>query len=289
MAGRMGLIAPLAPPFSSDDLESAALRALDRAVHGAAAPLVLFVPARQGSGATTIALNTAYQLCDVGGYRTLFVEVDDNEGALGAILPAAAEPVSLEASYFTPFSFRQHVQRIGELDVVSGRRLAGVTGLNRWTVRRFLAAARSHYDYVLVRTPRLSHPGISTSLPSVTRTVIVATPDLPSLSVARDMSARLGQARRTVSIVMNRWDVDCAASNTAALFPAEVLSTVPDAATLVRRAQMSHNGVVGTDGPFLRAVAKIGSAIAGAPLRGRDVPNKWSLGFFSKVFTPAEV
>lgn len=285
---RLGLVPPLAPPFSIDDLEAAILSALGRAGDRTSARLVLFVPARQGSGATTIALNAAHRLSTAGGYRTLLIELDDNDGALSAILPSSPEPVAAETNHFSAFSIRQHVQNIGELEIVSGRRLAAITGLNPWRVRRFILAAQSHYDYVLVRAPRLSHPGLSAVLPSVTRAVVVATPDLASMSVAKSMTSGLAAARCDVSVVVNR-SSDGEVRKQAALFHAAAVNTVPEASALLRKAQLSHFGVVAADGPFLRSVTKVASAVAGSPLRGRASAYKFTLGFFSKVFTPAEV
>jgi Mrp family chromosome partitioning ATPase len=206
----LGLVQPLAPPFTGDDLETAAIGALGSAMDGKRGFLAVFASARPGSGATTVALNAAWQVARNPGLRTLFVEVDEEVGAASILLNDRNVPAVIgdHAGFLTEERFIQHVRPLGPLHVITAVRLRALTKMKRWAVLQLVSCARSFYDFVFVRIPSLAHTCAKPLLGVSRRICITATPDVPSLAMARQKCAELRKVIEParVMLVVNRCD-----------------------------------------------------------------------------------
>jgi MinD-like ATPase involved in chromosome partitioning or flagellar assembly len=263
----LGLVPALAPPFTSDDLETAAIDALGATMDGKRGFLAVFAPARPGSGATTLALNTAWQVARNRSFRTLFVEVDEEMGAASLLLEETEVGIAIgdDSGFLTEEGFLRNIRLLGPLHVISAVRLRALTNMQRWEVLRLVACARSFYDFVFVRIPSLAHACVKPLLSIARKICITATPDVPSLAMARRKCAELRKAAEPARVVMavNRCDGDLAARHFRNLLDHDNVELVPDAPRQVRRAYR-ESGVVEVGGPFAQAIHSLASAVTGS-------------------------
>jgi Mrp family chromosome partitioning ATPase len=285
----LGLVPALAPPFDSDDLEAAAIDALGATMDAKRGFLAVFAPARPGSGATTVALNAAWQVARNRSFRTLFVEVDEEIGAASILLddedsgPATGD----DQGFVTEAGFKQQVRHLGPLHVITGVRLRALTKMKRWAVLRLVTCARSHYDFVFVRVPSLNHVSVKPLLSVSRRICITATPDVPSLAMARRRCAELREAIESarVVLVVNRCNGDLAERHFRSLLDHDNVELVPDAP---RQVQQSYreSGVVEVGGPFARAIHSVASAVTGSASACPPPPSRPTMALLSRLFAP---
>jgi len=283
----LGLIEPLSPPFSSADLEAAAIEALGATFDSKRGFLAVFAPSRPGSGATTIALNAAWQLARNRNFRTLFMEMDDEMGAASILLDNGETRITPDEDqrFLTEAAFQQHVRHLGPLHVITGVRLRALTGMKPWSVLRLITAGRSYYDFVFARVPSVTHESVKPMLSIARKICLTATPDLPALSMARRRSAELresfGLAR--VVVVVNRCDGELSERHFRRLLDHENVALVPDAPRQVQQSYV-ESGVVQTSGPFSRAIHSVAAAVLGAENACPPPPPRVSLAALSRLF-----
>jgi cellulose biosynthesis protein BcsQ len=263
----LGLVPALAPPFTCEDLETRAIDALGATMDAKRGFLAVFAPARPGSGATTVALNAAWQVARNRSFRTLFIEVDEEMGAASILLDngeAGIAPTD-DHGFLTEAGFKQHVHHLGPLQVLTGVRLRALTNMKRWALLRLVTCARSHYDFVFVRVPSLNLASVKPLLSVSRRICITATPDLPSLAMARRRCAELREVTdmSRVVVVVNRCNGDLAERHFRNLLDHENVTLVPDAPRQVQQAYR-ESGVVEVGGAFSRAIHSVASAVTGS-------------------------
>jgi MinD-like ATPase involved in chromosome partitioning or flagellar assembly len=266
LAETLGLVPPLAPPFTSDDLETAAIDALGATMDAKRGFLAVFAPARPGSGATTVALNAAWQVARNPNFRTLFIEADEEMGALSILLDNGdiGTTIGDDQGFLTEAGFKQHVRLLGPLHVITGVRLRALTKMKRWAVLRLVACARSCYDFVFIRVPSLVHAWVKPLLSIARKICITATPDVPSLAMARRRCAELRQKIEParVVLVVNRCNGDVVERQLRDLLDHDKIELVPDAPRQVRQSYR-ESGVVEVGGPFAQAIHSLASAVTG--------------------------
>ena len=283
----LGLVPALAPPFTSEELETAAIEALGATKDAKRGFVAVFAPARPGSGATTIALNTAWQLARNRSFRTLFIEVDEEMGAASILLDhgEAAIPAADDNGFLTEGGFRQNVHHLGPLQVITGVRLRALTGMKRWAVLRLVTCARNYYDFVFVRVPSLTHASVKPLVSISRRICVAATPDLPSLSMARKRCAELRESVEParVVVVVNRCSGELAERHFRSLLDHDNLTLVPDAPKLVQQAYR-ESGVVQVGGAFAQAIHSVALAVTGSSTTCPPPPARPTLALLSRLF-----
>ena len=283
----LGLIAPLSPPFSAADLEAAAISALGSTMDSRRGFLAIFAPSRPGSGATTIALNAAWQLAGNRNFKTLFIEIDDEMGAASILLDSGETQIaaSEDPQFLTEASFQQHIRHLGPLHVLTGVRLRALTGMKRWSVLRLVTCGRSYYDFVFVRVPSITHESVKPLLSVARRICIAATPDLPALSMARRRCAELRESAGAsrVVLVVNRCNGDLSERHFRHLLDHENVALVPDAPRQVQQSYV-ESGVVQSGGAFARAIHSVAAAVLGGGDACPPPPPRVSLAALSRLF-----
>lgn len=205
--------------------------------------------------------------------------LDNGEAAI-----AAAD----DQGFLTEAGFKQNVRHLGSLQVITGVRLRALTKMKRWSVLRLVTCARSHYDFVFVRVPSLSHVTVKPLLSISRRICITATPDVPSLAMARRRCAELREAvdSARVVLVVNRCNGDLGERHFRNLLDHENVELVPDAP---RQVQQSYreSGVVEVGGPFARAIHSVASAVTGSASACPPPPSRPTMALLARLFAPA--
>jgi pilus assembly protein CpaE len=179
--------------------------------------LLAFLPAKAGSGCTTIALNLAGSLADTSakdslGKRVLLIEGDLHSGVI-SVLVGEKHPYcvldALEASGQLDYSeWSKYMVKFRGLDVLlCGRPSKSILPLWR-NYHQLLDFAASRYDYILVDLPEVVNDATVEIVRRAKRVFVVCTPETPSLSLAPHPCEELqtrGIPAEKIRLLLNRW------------------------------------------------------------------------------------
>jgi len=195
---------------------AAAERAIFHAIHQAAparegARLYSFVPAKAGSGASTVAWNAAHATARLG-QRVLLMEADLRAGALSYVLKDDP-PGTMQSALEAAVAGDEHrmgssiVQVNGRLDLLLSNRLP-VDPLPRWDAfYALLAYLRPRYDVLVADLPELINPGSSELVRSSSSVFVVTTPELLPLKLAEHRCREIqdwGVEPDALRLILNR-------------------------------------------------------------------------------------
>jgi pilus assembly protein CpaE len=182
-----GLSALLVSPVTLPRFQESVERAIQKVRGGIQENLIAFLPAKAGSGATTLALNTAGYLA-AAGRKVLLIDADLNSGVIALLLDhkhsytlrdALAESKTLDYSSWSRF-----VTRKLDVDLLLSehkRRLP----LPSWaSYHHLLDFAAPRYDHVLVDLPEVVNDATVETVRRAKQVFVVCTPELASLALA---------------------------------------------------------------------------------------------------------
>jgi pilus assembly protein CpaE len=211
-AMRAGVTEFLTVPLTVTELQTAIARVTTPIGPVANGQVFAFLGAKGGVGTTTVAVNVATALAQLGGGSTLLIDLHLAYGDAAVFL--GAEP---------RFSVVDALENVHRLDktflsglvghapaglalLASSDRAAG-TPVDAAIVRALLEAAARHYQYVVLDVPRSDV--MIEALEPVTRIVIVANQELATVRAATRLAAALRQryGKNRLSVVVSRYDV----------------------------------------------------------------------------------
>ena len=215
--GNAGVTELLVSPVTLKKFQDCVDRAIHKMQGAAQENLLVFLPAKAGSGCTTIALNLAGYLAEASskdslGKRVLLIEGDLHSGVLSVLL-GVQHPYcvldALEASGQIDCSeWSKFVVTMGGLDVLlSGRPRKSILPL--WSnYHQLLDFAASRYDYILVDLPEVVNDATVEIVRRAKRVFVVCTPETPPLALApqrcQELRAR-GIPAEKIRVLLNRW------------------------------------------------------------------------------------
>lgn len=210
LARHLGAAALAAPDCSPDELRLRIREAME-AAHGGVQPhLFTFLPAKAGSGSTTVVLHTAIAAAGLGK-SVLVLDTDLRSSVLGLMLGAApgggTQAVLEAAAGLDTFILRRNiVQRHGVDFLLSTRNLDAP--LPEWDQYfRLLNFVRGSYDLILADLPELINPATVEIVRRSARVFPVCTPELPSLKLVLQRLEELRRLRveeERIGILLNR-------------------------------------------------------------------------------------
>ena len=169
-----------------------------------------FLPARPGTGTTTVSVNLSVALSTITSGKVLLADFDLNCGLVGFLLKltgqhSLADAASHAFALDEPL-WRQMVSSLGKLDVLPAGKLSPGWRIEPAQIRSLLDFARRHYEAVC-----LDHSGnlekYSIELLHESRLVfLVCTAELPSLHLAREKLAFLRSISLgdKIKVILNR-------------------------------------------------------------------------------------
>ena len=284
---QVGISELLVSPVTMKTFQDGVFGAIHRLGSGMQENLLAFLPAKAGSGCTTVALNTSGCLAGLGK-KVLLIEADLNSGVLPILVNAAAPRSLLDALEnssqldYTLWSSCV-VQKLG-IDLLMAGRSKPFPSWNNY--HHLLEYVKLRYDNIVVDLPEVANDATEEILKRARFALIVCTPELPSLKLAqrrcRELESRGVPANR-IGIIVNRWhesdiqerDIEQTLDHAvAAIFPNDYASV--QAATV-------NSGLIdrGTDlGKTFLSLAKL---VAGLPEDGAVDPPKSVLHFLKSL------
>jgi pilus assembly protein CpaE len=194
---------------------------VDHAIHKMRATvqqnLLAFLPAKAGSGCTTIALNLAGSLADIAsidspGQKVLLIEGDLHSGVVSvllgkhhhySVLDALEDADRLDSSEWSKFVLKTH-----GIDVLLSNRSRKPV-LPLWShYHQLLDFAVSRYDQILVDLPEVVNDATVEIVRRAKWVFVVCTPETPSLALAPQRCQELrnrGIPADKIRIIVNRW------------------------------------------------------------------------------------
>jgi Flp pilus assembly CpaE family ATPase len=234
--------------------------------------LVAVLPAKAGSGASTLALHLARAIGEVEERETLLLDGDLRSGVLATLLnqrPAVglAQLLSMAAD-ITPAVWNTHVMRLPHFHLLGAAAADDVRPpLPHWSdYFKLLRFLRPNYGSIVVDLPELVNEATAEVVRSAEHVLIVTTGEVAALTLASQRCQELedaGVRPQRVGIVLNRWHRnDLSPAEVEKTIGRKVLATIPNNYRLVQAAAV--------EGGFVAAHSDLGRAyqgLAGALLR----------------------
>lgn len=210
-----GVMATLPIPLTREGLRATVERAVSKARPELQDNLLAFLPAKAGSGATTVAIQVAGCLARDLDKKVLMMDADLHSGLVGVLLKVQGE-----------YSIVHALENVAQLDgTLWGRIVAQVHGLDlllapqpngpaviSWSkYHQLLRFLRGRYDEVVVDLPEVVNDATVEIVRRARRVFLVTTPELPSLVLARKRCSMLkerGVPPHRIEIIVNRWKKD---------------------------------------------------------------------------------
>ncbi len=273
-----GILDLLHEPFSPGDIEAGAYEAMHRRYPVIHQNVLAFVPAKAGSGCSTVTLHVAAAISEMGK-KVLLIETDRRSGALSIMLNLERYnglPEALEYhGEMSPLEWRQVTAQIREMDLL----LANPTRRGRlpsWAdYYQLVLFAQKQYDYILVDLPEVINQATAEFVRNARAVFIVCQPEIPSIKLAKFRRAELANCdipSERVNILLNRWERGRMAMDTIEqLAGAPVFGTLPNDYKEIRNS-MQEGRLAAPSSGFARACEAVAHTICGLPEVPRTSP-----------------
>ncbi len=213
---RAGIREFLSPPFEHQALVEALERISDLIsqnppVFETTDSVFAFLPAKAGSGATTIAVNTSLALSRMPDANVLLADLDLNSGLVGFMLLLNQTPYSIVDAAENALDLDENlwpkiISSKDGLDVLPVGKLSPGFRIEATQIRHILSYARRHYSAIFVDLSGMMEKYSIEILHKAKQVYLVCTTELPSLHLCREKLAflRSQDLAGRVKILLNR-------------------------------------------------------------------------------------
>ncbi len=275
---RMGATEFLYAPFDAQ-IQTEAITRLHRLLQPSPAEdiqpgsLVVFTSVKPGSGASTLAAQTAFALRRTTSQRVLLADFDLMGGIIGFYLKLTNTKSLLDAIQFADYPtdtpWPSLVAASDGVDILPAPETPHTGPIDAARLHAVLEHARMNYDWIVIDLPvvfqRLSLMTISES----DHAFLVSTSELPSLHLARkavNLLDQLGFPKERFQIMVNRVNKrdEIGGSDIEKLFNCSVNSRIPNDYFSLHRAVTLGQPVDG-HGELGKAIEGLASRLSGVP------------------------
>jgi len=173
--------------------------------------IIAFSSAKPGSGASTLAAQTAFALRRTTGKRVLLADFDLMGGMIGFYLKLTNTKSLLDAIQFaenmSESAWPTFVSDCDGVDILPAPEAPYAGLVDAARLHAVLEHARMNYDWVVIDLPVIFQRLSLMTIPESDRTFLVSTPELPSLHLARkavNLLDQLGFPKDRFQIMVNR-------------------------------------------------------------------------------------
>ena len=211
---RAGVREFLAPPFEQEPLLEALRNVKEMAERSVPMQVTndifTFVPSKAGVGTTTLALNLSAAMTTVSGSRVLLSDFDLNSGMLRFMLKLRNDHCVLDAvehaMAMDEVLWPQLVSKIGNLEVLHAGRLNPNLRIEPGHIRSLIQFMRRNYNTLCFDVSGNLERYSLEIMQESRRVLLVCTPEIPSLHLAREKIAFLRNLDLDgrLSVILNR-------------------------------------------------------------------------------------
>ncbi len=234
--------------------------------------VVVFSSAKPGSGASTLATQTAFAIRKASGQRVLLADFDLMGGAIafylklghgGSLVDALETPDRMDAAFWSSLTLN-----CGGIDVLPAPEMPSVAAVDPARLHEVLEYARRCYDWVIIDLPAIFHHISLLTLTDSDRAFLVTTPELPSLHLTRravNLLTQVGIDKARFQVLVNRVGKRDGIGETdmEKIFNCPVHETFPNDYFSLHRV-VTHGQTLGGDCELGRAVDRLADKLSGA-------------------------
>ena len=273
---RAGAVEFLYAPFdpATQREASARLRRLcvaETPVEEESGHVVAFASTKPGSGASTIATQTAFSLQRLTGKRILLADFDLTGGTIGFYLK-----LSHNYSLVDALQHAEHLDlalwnsltvNYGGVDILPAPAAPYADPLDGARLRVLVEHARMLYDWVILDLPSVFNRTSLMAISECERAFLVSTSELPSLHLTRKaltLVENIGFPRDRFQVLVNRVDKrdNIGLSDMEKLFGCVVHASLPNDYFSLHRV-VTLGQPLGSDGELGRAIESVASRLSG--------------------------
>jgi pilus assembly protein CpaE len=234
--------------------------------------VIAFASSKPGSGASTIATQTAFSLQRLTGKRILLADCDLTGGTIGFYLKLTHNYSLLDAlqhvEHLDPALWNSLVVNHGGVDILAAPALPYADPVDGARLRSLADQARSIYDWVILDLPTVFTPTSLMAIAECERAFLVSTADLPSLHLTRKamtMVNQLGFPKERFHVLVNRVDKrdDIGIGDMEKLFGCGVHASLPNDYFALHRV-VTLGQPLGTDSDLGRAIENVAQRLVGS-------------------------
>ncbi len=273
----------LTDPFSPQDLVWTVYEGLHRDHPVTNQNILAFMPAKAGSGCSTVALHTAAAMANEFGRSTLLLEGDRRSGVFSILLDLQAKhgmAGALQAAgEMTELGWRQYCESAFGLDMVladPAHRGHLPTWAEYYQLLRFV---QDRYDFVVADLPEVVNEATAEIVRNARGVMIVCTPELPSLKMALYRCMELEDCevpQSRIHVILNRYERGGLTEKDAEkVLERPVFAALPNDYARIRSAVMGSRLVV-DEAPFARGCKALAERLGGLP-EGAQKQGRFSL------------
>jgi pilus assembly protein CpaE len=233
---------------------------------------VAFSSCKPGSGASTVATQTAFSLQRLTGKKILLADCDLTGGTIGFYLKLSHNYSLVDAL--------QHVEHLdaalwnslavnyGGVDILPAPAIPYADAVDGARLRMLVEQARNIYDWVVLDLPTIFNPTSLMATAECERAFLVSTSDLPSLHLARKaltMLNNLGFPGERFHILLNRLDrrEEIGIADMEKLFGCGVHASLPNDYFALHRV-VTLGQPLGAENDLGRAIENVAQRLCGA-------------------------
>jgi pilus assembly protein CpaE len=233
---------------------------------------VAFASSKPGSGASTVATQTAFSLHRLTGKRILLADCDLTGGTIGFYLKLSHNYSLVDAL--------QHVEHLdaalwnslavnyGGVDILPAPAIPYADPVDGARMRMLVEQARQFYDWVILDLPTVFSPTSLMATAECERAFLVSTADLPSLHLTRKaltMLSQLGFPKERFHVLVNRLDrrEEISIGDIEKLFGCSVHASLPNDYFALHRV-VTLGQPLGAENDLGRAIENVAQRLCGS-------------------------
>jgi pilus assembly protein CpaE len=239
--------------------------------------VIAFSSAKPGSGASTLATQTAFALRRLTGQRILLADFDLTGGTIGFYLKLSHNYSVVDAlqhaEHLDPTLWSSLAVSHGGLDILPSPAAPYAEPIDGGRLRLLIDYARQFYDWVILDLPTVFSQISLTALAECEHAYLVTTSELPSLHLTRKamgMISQIGFPRERFEVLVNRVERrdDIGAANLEKLFNCPVHASLPNDYFSLHRV-VTLGQPLGPEGELGKAIEKLAAGMCSAVDEGK--------------------
>ncbi len=253
------------------------LCAPERPVDTEAGHVVAFTSSKPGSGASTLATQTAFSLQRLSGKRILLADFDLTGGTIGFYLKLSHNYSLVDAlqhaEHLDPTLWNSLAVNHGGLDILPSPAAPYAEAIDGGRLRVLIDHARQLYEWVILDLPTIFSQTSLMAVAECERAFLVSTSELPSLHLTRKamtMIDQLGFPKERFQVLVNRVEKrdDIGTANLEKLFNCPVHASFPNDYFSLHRV-VTLGQPLGTEGELGKAIERLAGRLCGVVSDGK--------------------
>ena len=240
---------------------------------------VAFASAKPGSGASTIATQTAFSLERLTGQRVLLMDCDLTGGTIGFYLKLSHQYSLVDAlqhaDHMDQALWNSLTVNYGGVDILPAPAAPYADPFDPARLKMLVAQARLLYGWVILDLPSVFHHCSLMAISECERAFLISTSELPSLHLTRKaltMVHQLGFPKERFHILVNRFDRrdNLGLDAIETLFNSKVHASIPNDYFSLHRV-VTLGQPLGAAGELGKAIENVAFRLTGSVLKTKPV------------------